>query len=348
LQSDDIVVELIESTSNTKNLTRLYEYAEKDWVKSEIIKKVTSDSFINEIVKQENIDSPIYPIALAKLNNPLIIKFLLYKHRNENKFKEILLWRCSDKNILEKIEIFDSNDTLSLIAKTRKEIIDSDNQNFMRNFFKRWHSKVTPANDKEIQKMPAEEKDVYELYNLFLSEKYKTNPKSKYIVLPLTMKYRIDSTATGNSDPEKFNHNAPYGKVIENFRPYTSNLDGKTLYLDGLYSKVIEGYIRYCQIDSQVLKYHKKGNEIAGLNQQDTDYKVRMKLLNKFIPAFEGHWGGYYILISHPVITSITFAKDRTMASLAYTAGYGGSSDFYVKKSGKWVFSHRSQSQWIE
>ena len=67
-------------------------------------------------------------------------------------------------------------------------------------------------------------------------------------------------------------------------------------------------------------------------------------MINKYISAYEGHWGGRYPLLSYPYVSSITFDRSKTVASLHF----GERSEFYIKKNGEWEYFHRSKGFWIE
>ncbi|HQO09537.1 MAG TPA: hypothetical protein PLK90_05710 [Clostridiales bacterium] len=156
----------------------------------------------------------------------------------------------------------------------------------------------------------------------------------------------VDTTATESSDPENLKRTKTVN--ISNFKPFNKIFEGKTLYLDGKYSRVLYSYINYCQIDIKRLESQPDIFKFTGFNDYDTINYYRNMLLNRHIPSFRGHWGDNYILVTHPVVTSISFNKDRTIAALAFTSKFEGSSEFYIKKNGKWEYSHKSKGGWIE
>lgn len=73
----------------------------------------------------------------------------------------------------------------------------------------------------------------------------------------------------------------------------------------------------------------------------------RQQFLESCIKIWYGHWGGYWLLHSYPVVGSITFDRNYQHALVNYSLIYEGGYAYYVKNDGNWKLVDARRT-WIQ
>lgn len=87
------------------------------------------------------------------------------------------------------------------------------------------------------------------------------------------------------------------------------------------------------------------GTSISG-EYVETDWD-NFKLIEKYIPVFHGHWGGYWWCYSLPLINSIIY-YDNVIVVARRTSWHTGDVIWYVKGPDGFVRDGVSRGEWIE
>lgn len=106
-----------------------------------------------------------------------------------------------------------------------------------------------------------------------------------------------------------------------------------------------EKALYYCDILEKPLWEFLGGTAISG-EYVETDWK-NLKLIEKYLPVFYGHWGGYWWFYSLPVINAIIY-YDNLIVVARRTSWHTGDLIWYVKGPDGFVRQDESLGEWIE
>lgn len=101
----------------------------------------------------------------------------------------------------------------------------------------------------------------------------------------------------------------------------------------------------YCDTLEKPLWEFLGGTKISG-EYVETDWK-NLKLIEKYLPVFHGHWGGYWWFYSLPVINAIIY-YDNLIVVARRTSWHTGDLIWYVKGPDGFVRQNESLGEWIE
>uniref|UniRef100_UPI00404B4ECB hypothetical protein n=1 Tax=Flavobacterium sp. TaxID=239 RepID=UPI00404B4ECB len=223
-------------------------------------------------------------------------------------------------------------------------------QKHLNQFFQKWQEESIPTDN--LNSLSELEKDVYTIFKDFYNpfnlgrigdgewgnELY---AEIDYIIVQnkiFIYTYEIDSLSAINKvnrDTIKFKKDS-----INDFCPDLNFGQVKTLFLFPKYEKAIN---KFLGTKNEPLG---SGNIMNPAKARGLSEK-RQKFLNKKLKIIHGHWGGYWHIITHPFVFSISFNLDRTIAHVNFRLVYQGGEAHYVKQNGQWILE-KSKLTWIE
>jgi|GEM_PF-6784852 len=303
-----------------------------------IISKIKDDEFLNSVISADK-DSAFMVTAMSGLTDQAKVTELLKKYSNNPGYLDILLWRCNDIAILENFISESKNEKHILIAELKLELATCDKNKILDEFFTNWQKQIKPLTEKEIENLSSLDRNVYELYNIFLERNKEYHDRKKYIVLPEEIKCMIDSTDKGNIDNKSIYKRKSKGYIncSVNAKPYSD----KILYFEKLYKNVLEEFIQYCLIDHKKFDFLTfKQPDYVQEHIQFYEKKYRVMILNENIMVNEFELGLGFNFITSPSIGRISFNKDYSKAVVNSTLY----EYYYERENGKWKLTNSSSN----
>jgi hypothetical protein len=346
----DIFLKLLRFTTDEKLLGDLYDDAVDNNRKLPILITIKDDNLINKVVKKGNLDQHGLKIAFTKLKDQTLIKDMLKKYSGNSELRKILVWRCNNEKILNEIIETAQDDTLALSCEMKIDLLRSDADNVLNTFFDEWQKIKLPPTGNELKNYSKTEIAIHELCDVIIDNffnehlEYYEEFNNKYYIFPSTIRCSIDSVANESDIP---NYNIKKERVnITNFKPFTQKLEGKSVYYDKLYEKVIIDFIKYCLVDYKIFRIN---NESDDYDDRFGDYRdfpytkqefYNNELISKRITSCIS-WRGGFSLDDYPYIEYITFNKELTKAVIDLWYGNTGEGVVYIKQNGIWKYSHQ-------
>jgi len=164
----------------------------------------------------------------------------------------------------------------------------------------------------------------------------KLNADSKYVVVQNNISYAIMPADSSKN----FEWRTSGYESIDNFRPPV-NLDSKkVLYLTEAYDTALNQFLG--------AESTKMGEpNIMNPSRPAGESEKRYEMIRPFIPILHGHWGGYWHLETHPLVSIILLNKDLTIAKFDFRVGYQGGEATLIKSANGWKIKE-SKTTWIE
>jgi len=112
------------------------------------------------------------------------------------------------------------------------------------------------------------------------------------------------------------NEDARYSfKIFDDFRPKTIYNQYEILYIDKRHYKKIKRYLGKQNIDFGILNLMNPASPRKSNRNRQT-------FLNQYIVVWHGHWGGYWHISSHPLVSDIVFENDLKTAYVSFRVVY--------------------------
>ena len=126
-----------------------------------------------------------------------------------------------------------------------------------------------------------------------------------------------------------FVKNMPADSIMD-FRPPVKAADKVPVYLTPAYEDLLVTFL---------------GNQDMPLGSGRGPYPTRSrkesgnrkKFLETYIRLFYGHWGGYWQLVSYPLVHYVTFDRNREYARVDFRMVYEGGEAVLHKENGQWT-----------
>jgi hypothetical protein len=210
--------------------------------------------------------------------------------------------------------------------------------------FEEWNERIQ-SNSKDFIEQNDTIKAVFDVYREFYKPRdllklgkwewgNELNSNSKYVVIENKLLFSIDDNF------EEFNwQNAKQDSII-NFRPPIDLETNEVLYLTEEYS---EAFRRFLGNESSEVG---EGN-LMNPSKPEGESENRYKMIRKFIPVLQGHWGRHWHLETHPAISTIILNKSLTKSKVHFRVGYQGGETLLEKRNRAWAIIN-SQATWIE
>ena len=117
---------------------------------------------------------------------------------------------------------------------------------------------------------------------------------------------------------------------IEDFRPKTIYSDHEILYEDQKYYPKIAKFLGTAHFDFGLSNLMSPARpKKFSRNKQD--------FLNPYFVVWHGHWGGYWHITSHPLVTNIILENDLATAYVYFRIVYQFGGAMLKKRDGVWV-----------
>lgn len=128
--------------------------------------------------------------------------------------------------------------------------------------------------------------------------------------------------------------------TIKNFRPRVEIENLKVVYLNKKYAEILNRYLKK--------RYFKLGKgRIMNPAKSKKGSERRQDFLENLIKIYQGHWGGYWQLVTYPEVNLILFDKEMENAIIYFRIIYEGGEARLKKTEGKWQLIE-SKRTWIE
>lgn len=191
-------------------------------------------------------------------------------------------------------------------------------------------------------------KEIYKPYDLQNLGNWefgnRLNKNSEYIVIQNKIEFSISNkdefsflVEDGFDDLGK---SISFSDSITNFRPPVSLDRRRILYLTKEYKEALNQFLG------------RESTELGSPNlmtpsQPKEDSDKRYRFIRPYIPILHGHWGGYWHLETHPMISEVIFNETMSLATVMYRVGYQGGMAILEKKGNKWKIK-KADATWIE
>ena len=171
--------------------------------------------------------------------------------------------------------------------------------------------------------------------------------QDQYVQLARQLNISVDSVIRGITDENNmkinFHFEWPAAKTFDtvyHFRPAVNFQTPKTVVLTDRYDRILNVFL-----GSDHYPFG-KGNIMSPAASKGESAK-RQAFLENCIKIWYGHWGGYWQLLSYPVVSSIVFDKSFKNALVNYQLIYEGGYAYFKKINGIWTLMEASRT-WIE
>lgn len=212
--------------------------------------------------------------------------------------------------------------------------------------FEDWNRTIKPNSDDFIHKNDTIKslydvyKEFYEPFDLLKIGDWEwgnsLNSNCKYVIIQNKIFYSV----LPNDIFDDFNWEKSTIDSIVNFRPPINIDRNNVLYLTHEYEDAIN---RFLGTESTEFG---EGN-IMNPSGPAAESLKRYEVIRSYIPILHGHWGGYWILETHPDVSIMIFNKSLTKVQIHYRVGYQGG-EAILEKSGKDWTIKSSRATWIE
>ncbi len=182
---------------------------------------------------------------------------------------------------------------------------------------------------------------IYDVYNAFYSPwdlarisdsefgDYIYEGVSYYIIQnSLRYNFNLTSSTYGNNF------------TIEPFHPDIANDTINLLYLNKDYMLAINFFLGSYPLLGNSYNYL-----LPDLGAEEINY--RYSFLHNYLLFFHGHWGNYWHLETHPMVSTISFNSSQDSALVFFRLGYQGGEATLSKVNDKWVIVEHHMT-WVE
>ena len=262
-------------------------------------------------------------------------------------FLGLISCRQEKKISSEKVEdVYQSSYTVNQLCDKLEFCYKHSQHDSLRHIFVDWNVTIKPNSEdficqnETIEAVFAIYREFYKPFDLLKLGDWEwgndLNSGCKYVVVQNKIFYSVLST----NNFDDFDWQKSRIDSIENFRP-SVNLDkDKVLYLTNEYAELITNFLG---TESTELGEENIMNPSIARGESEKRYEV----LRQFIPILHGHWGGYWHIETHPVISVLIFNKRLTKAKIHFRVGYQGGEALIGKRDNKWIITE-SKETWIE
>ncbi|NDV94460.1 hypothetical protein D0T84_05930 [Dysgonomonas sp. 521] len=127
---------------------------------------------------------------------------------------------------------------------------------------------------------------------------------------------------------------------IMDFRPNVNSQSKRITYLVPKYNVALNNFLgnSYWKV---------KGKLYFSPNRGRREVEKRKAFLEDEVKIWDGHWGGYWQLLSYPQAYSVVFDKDMEYAKVYFRLVYQGGEAYLKKENGNWTVLS-SRLTWIE
>lgn len=215
-------------------------------------------------------------------------------------------------------------------------------------FFRDWNVSV-PSNSVDSINRDKVVREIYEIYKTVYNPLDLTtlgkwewgndlNSNCKYVVVQNKIEYATLAETLFD------NYFSIYESIkfesIDDFRPPLNLPGNQILYLTPEYEKTLNLFM-----GTESTTIGEGGIMTPSMPKGESD--KRYTFIRPYIPVLPGHWGGYWHLTTHPVISRILIDTDNVVAKVFFRVGYQGGEAILKKKSNKWTIE-KSNATWIE
>ncbi len=251
----------------------------------------------------------------------------------------------------------------------------------LRLFFKNWSTEITPITDAELNALNDTLRQAYHAFKTFYHPK--DNDKiggsewgndiyrnSEYLIVQSKMKigfittlnedsvihnnvkraYRADTAmqnkllkkVDGKYQPNtiRFFSDREEETIVDsitNFRPQIE----KAVFLTDQYSNLLNKFLGN--------KYYKLGTGgVMNPAKAKGESKRRLDFMNQVVTIFQGHWGGYWVLVTHPQAYNIIFDIGMKNALVNYKMVYEGGEVLLERQADNDWKIVKARRTWIE
>lgn len=210
-------------------------------------------------------------------------------------------------------------------------------------FLESWHKESKPVPEDVLQKKPAIERSIYELYQDFYKPAERFYETCQYVIIQDSVDVIIVEGSFGKMaagpdwaefgdawSPDFFKTMPRISHLrIMDFRPRLQIKGKKILYLDDSPLAAMLGFLT-------------GGNGYKILNRyweedcEGQERRKRLQYLNSALKIFRGHWGRGWHFVTHPHIRAVYLSSDGKEAIVCCRVYYGGDDILMVRRKDGW------------
>ena len=243
-------------------------------------------------------------------------------------------------------DVYQSTYTVSQLCDKLEFSFKHSQYDSLRRIFVEWNGTISPNSEDFIYQNDTINaifsiyREFYKPFDLLKLGEWEwgndLNSECEYVVVQNKIYYSVLS----RRKIDDFDWEESKIDSIENFRPPV-NLDmNKVLYLTNEYAEAITNFL-----GTESTEFG-EGN-IMNPSRAKGESEKRYEILRQFISILHGHWGGYWHIETHPIISVLVFNNTLTKAKIYFRVGYQGGETFLEKRDNNWIITE-SEATWIE